>query len=189
MKQRIEAGGAAKVNAGKNAKSRQVIPTIQPVHRTYITPKEGVHGRMKPDLFESFLDYKYNEKYQKTSSVAVDPMLGQIEGYGDELKEMFQETEVRSRAVAGIMVLQIAKEREKMMEVEVKKAMDIILDRADEDGKKRERDDVLTYGGMGIFSLLQYKRILQQQYIIKLQQLKQSPMTYTRHNRKMLRSW
>ena len=141
----------ARVNAGKNSKSRQELPTIQLVHRTYITLKEGIHGRMKPDLFESFLDYTYSKKYQKTSPVAVDPMSGLIEGYGDELKEMFQETEVRSRAVAYVMVLQIAKEKEKMMEGETKEAMDIILDKADENGKKRERDDVLTYGGMEEF--------------------------------------
>ena len=38
-----------------------------------------------------------------------------------------------------------------MMEGETKEAMDIILDKADENGKKRERDDVLTYGGMEEF--------------------------------------
>ena len=117
--------------------------------RSYLVPREDLSGRMDNSIFKTFLDLKH--KKDKVGEVTVDPVNGNIGGYGKEVEALFEDAKHRSRNVAEMMSIQIVTEKDEKLLNNINDAMEAMLKVVDTEGRRNEKEDKVSFAQMGEF--------------------------------------
>ena len=122
---------------------------IQHPTRSYLVPREDLYGRIDNGIFKTFLDLKY--KKDKVGDATVDPVTGNIGGYGKDVEALFEDAKHRSRNVAEMMSLQIVAEKDQKLVNNINDAMETMLKVVDAEGRRSEKEDKVSFAQMGEF--------------------------------------
>ena len=134
----------------KEGRSR--IP--QPISRSYLTPRDGIHNRLDISSFEKFMDRKYDadqDKIIKGDKITVDQITGDMRGYSGYMEEMMGDSNFRARSVADTMASQIVAYKDVCMKDAVQKAVADILAKPTKDGRPKSKEDNATVADLEQF--------------------------------------